>query len=144
MKKLKIIALFVGMLSCFFALGVMAINNPSTPVTGGIGTVANNLRSSFGIIADLISAASYILGFGLIVASLFKFKQHKETPQQVHLGQPIMMVFLAVALIFLPSVLETGGKSLFGSKATTGGPYGTSGIPSVNTSGAGNVVDTPT
>lgn len=129
MKKLKIIALLLGMASCFFALGLMAASPPPA-VTGGIGTVANNLRSSFGIISDLISAASYILGFGLIVAALFKFKQHKETPQQVHLGQPIMMTFLAVALIFLPSVLETGGKTLFGSQATTGGPYGTSTLPS--------------
>jgi intracellular multiplication protein IcmD len=34
-----------------------------------------------------------------------KFKQHKDNPTQTPIGTPIALVFIAAALLFLPSIL---------------------------------------
>jgi len=37
---------------------------------------------------------------------LQKFKAHKEQPTQVPISQPIALLFIAAALIFVPSVFK--------------------------------------
>jgi intracellular multiplication protein IcmD len=88
----------------------------------GLGEVATNITNTFGPIAQLITAGAYIAGFGFAVAAILKFKAHKDNPQQVPVGTPIALLFIAVALIFLPSLFKVGGDTLFG---TTGGTAGT-------------------
>lgn len=53
-----------------------------------------------------------------------KFKQHKDNPTQVPIGTPIALVFIAAALLFLPSILSVTGSTMFGGKGTTAGPSG--------------------
>ena len=45
---------------------------------------------------------------------LFKFKQHKENPQQAPLGTAITMLVVGAALLFLPAIIKPIGLSLFG------------------------------
>jgi len=92
--------------------------------SGSIGTIADNIKSSFGEIAKLITAAAYVAGFGFAVAAILKFKAHKDNPTQVPVGTPIALLFIAVALIFLPSIFSVGGKTVFASGATAGGVSG--------------------
>lgn len=83
-----------------------------------LGSVADNVTSTFGSMAKLITAASYISGLGFAVAAILKFKAHKDNPQQITVGVPIALMFVAASLIFLPSMFEVAGNTLFGS--TTG------------------------
>ncbi|EKE01384.1 MAG: hypothetical protein ACD_21C00147G0003 [uncultured bacterium] len=85
-----------------------------------LGAVADNVIGVLDNVVKLLTAGSYMAGFGLTVASLFKFKQHKDNPQQVQLGTCITMLLVGVALIFLPSVLSTGGATIFGAAAKKG------------------------
>lgn len=93
-----------------------------------LGSVADNVTGTFDSIAKLITAASYIAGLGFAVGSILKFKAHKDNPQQITVGVPIALMFVAAALIFLPSMFEVAGNTLFGSEGGTSA--GISGITS--------------
>jgi intracellular multiplication protein IcmD len=114
----KILLLLGGSLFCF-CLGTMAL-----AVTSGIGGVASQVKSNLGPIAQLLTAGSYILGMGMGVAAIIKFKAHKDNPTQVQIGQPIALLFIAAALLFIPSVFKTSGGTLFGASGTVAGISG--------------------
>ncbi len=91
-----------------------------------IGDIAVQVTSSFGQIAQLITAGSYIAGMGFALGAILKFKQHKDNPQQVPIGGPIALLFIAAALIFLPTIFGIAGQTIFGSGASAGGVTGVS------------------
>ena len=98
-----------------------------------LGTVAGNVTGTFKEIAQLITAASYIAGLGFAVGAILKFKAHKDNPQQITVGVPIALMFVAAALIFLPSMFEVAGNTLFGSAGGTSA--GITGCTDINCSG---------
>ena len=59
-----------------------------------------------------MAATSYLAGFGFAIAGVFKFKQHKDNPQQAPLGTCIAMLLVGISLIFLPSIITVGGGTL--------------------------------
>lgn len=92
--------------------------------TDSIGGVADNIRSSFGSLAAVITAGSYIAGMGFVLASLFKFKAHKDNPQQESVGKPIGLLMIGAAMLFLPQVFTVSGATMFGGTAEVGGVVG--------------------
>ncbi|KTC77049.1 hypothetical protein [Legionella brunensis] len=94
----------------------------ATPET--LGNVSSSITSSFTSLARLITAISYIGGLAFTIVAIMKFKQHKDNPTQVPIGQAISQVCIAVVLLFLPSLLGYIGGTLFGSDARTSGPTG--------------------
>lgn len=90
-----------------------------------LGEVAGNLTLSFFNLAKLITSIGYILGLGFFVGAIMKFKQHKDNPTQIPIGTPIAMVFIAVALLFMPTILGVMGATLFGpNQGVVAGPSG--------------------
>ncbi len=90
-----------------------------------IGTMASSITSTFDSVGKLITAASYIAGLGFAISAILKFKQHKDNPQQTPIGQPIGLLFIAIALLFLPSITGALGNTAFSQGGTTAGPEGT-------------------
>lgn len=88
------------------------------------GNIASTVRGSFEQIGNLISAASYLAGLAFSIGAIMKFKQHKDNPTQVPIGTPIALIFIAAALLFLPSILGATAQTLFGSSGTVGGVSG--------------------
>lgn len=117
----KGIILFLGAIFCLCAGTAFAA------AASGVGLVAANVTSNLANIAKLITAGSYVAGFGFAVGAIVKFKAHKDQPTQVPIGIPIALLFVAAALIFIPSVFKTTGLTLFG---TTSGVSRVSGIAS--------------
>lgn len=97
----------------------------------GIGGIATNITSQFAQIGSLILAIAFLGGIGFIMAAIFKFKQHKDNPTQIPLGNPLAMLVIGAFLVFLPSLIGPAGTSIFGKSATPGGftGAGTSAIP---------------
>lgn len=91
-----------------------------------LGQIATTVTTSFGAVAQLITAGAYVAGLGFALASILKFKQHKDNPTQIPIGTPIALLFIAAALIFLPTVFNIAGQTVFGSGATYGGVTGVS------------------
>ncbi|WP_420795407.1 type IV secretion protein IcmD [Legionella drozanskii] len=90
-----------------------------------LGTMASSITSSFTSVAKLITAGSYLAGLGFAVSAILKFKQHKDNPTQITIGTPIALVFIAAALLFLPSILGVAGQTMFGTTGSVAGPSGT-------------------
>jgi intracellular multiplication protein IcmD len=111
------------------ALGLLTFSGAALAVGGGdltIGGMASSITSSFENLSKLITAASYLAGLGFAVGAIMKFKQHKDNPTQIPIGTPIALVFIAAALLFLPSILDVAGATMFGSGGgTVAGPEGT-------------------
>lgn len=93
-----------------------------------LGNVATNVQGTLGSVVKLLTAGAYVAGFGLTVGALFKFKQHKDNPQQVQLGTCISMLLVGICLIFLPSIVSTGGATIFGASAVSTGQGNISGF----------------
>lgn len=90
-----------------------------------LGTIAKNIYGSFTYLTQLITACSYIVGLGFAIGAIMKFKMHKDNPTQVPIGTPIALVFIAAALLFMPSILSTTGSTIFGSEGgSVAGPSG--------------------
>jgi len=94
-----------------------------------LASVANQIRTNFSALAKLITAAAYIAGFGFAFAAILKFKAHKDNPTQIPVGTPIALLFIAAALIFLPSIFNISGATLFGTEAKAGGISGITSLP---------------
>jgi intracellular multiplication protein IcmD len=96
-------------------------------VTGqGIGGVASQVTGNLTNVARLITAGAYVVGMAFAVGAIVKFKAHKDNPTQIPIGTPIALLFVAAALIFLPSVFKTSGSTLFGASGSVAGASGIS------------------
>ena len=56
-------------------------------------------------------------GIGFAMAGILQFKAHKDNPAQVPLSKPIVYVCVGAFLLFLPQLMGTAGKSVFGDNA---------------------------
>jgi intracellular multiplication protein IcmD len=91
-----------------------------------LGNVASSITSSFTGLTKLITAGSYLAGLAFSIGAIMKFKQHKDNPTQIPIGTPIALVFIAAALLFLPTILDVAGNTMFGpGGGKTAGPMGT-------------------
>lgn len=109
-KVVKVVATILG----------MAFAGAAFADSQNLGSVAQNVTGSMKDVAELITAAAYVAGLGFAVAAILKFKAHKDNPQQIPVGTPIALLFIAAALIFLPSLLGVSGQTVFGSSAESG------------------------
>ena len=99
-----------------FALGTTA-----DAAISGIGAVATRaMTSTIGPMAKLITAISYAAGMACGVAAIVKFWAYKNNPQQVQIGMPIVLLFVGAALLFIPSVFQATGSTLFVGGSTGG------------------------
>lgn len=127
-KVMRGVTTVFNKVSLSLILGMIWIDQSFAGGGGGsttIGGVADTVTKSFGSLAKLITAAAYIAGLGFAVGAVLKFKQHKDNPTQIPIGTPIALLFIAAALIFLPTIFNITGQTLFGGGGEVGGPYGT-------------------
>lgn len=103
---------------CFIALNLIYFNDCYAAKT--VGGMASEIIKSFKELAKLITAGSFIAGLAFAVGAIMKFKQHKDNPTQIPIGTPIALIFIAAALLFLPTILGVAGETMFGTDATTG------------------------
>ncbi|BCA94129.1 hypothetical protein TUM19329_04900 [Legionella antarctica] len=111
-------------LICVACIGFLAIVCQETAASPSVGKMASSITSSFTNVAKLITAGSYLAGLGFSIGAIMKFKQHKDNPTQVPVGTPIALVFIAAALLFLPTILGVTGMTMFGEAGKTAGPSG--------------------
>ena len=113
MKYLKTVG-WVSLLLCCASQGFAA----------DITDVATTITTEANAIAKLLSVTAYVAGVGFAIAGILQFKAHKENPQQVPLSKPVMIIMVSACLLFLPTILNIAGASLFGSSATSAATAG--------------------
>ncbi len=84
------------------------------------GNIAEQITDTFSNLGQLVTASAYLAGLGFSVASIAKFKAHKDNPTQIPIGTPIALQATAAALLFLPSILSIDGSTGFGETAASG------------------------
>jgi intracellular multiplication protein IcmD len=108
-----VFSLTLGMFGLSYAAGIT------------LGSAAANVTQSMNNVAKLITSAAYVGGFGFAVSAILKFKAHKDMPQQVGIGTPIAFLFIAAALIFLPTIFGMENQTIFGGNGSVAGVSGT-------------------
>ncbi|MDQ8040154.1 MAG: type IV secretion protein IcmD [Rickettsiella sp.] len=93
-----------------------------------LGQMALTITYSFYGLSKLITAGAYMAGMGFVMASMLKFKAHKDNPTQIPIGTPIALLFVGSALIFLPHIFIIAGETVFGDTNGAAGIYGTTGL----------------
>lgn len=109
--------LFQALMLLFFVTEALATSQT-------LGGMSDQIIKSFTSITKLITAGAYIAGVGFSVGAILKFKQHKDNPTNIPIGTPIALVFIAAALLFLPTILGVTGATMFSGGGTTAGPTG--------------------
>ena len=113
-QLLKLIVLALGMAALFFASGGLA----AAPTGVSLSTIATNVGSSVTNLAKILEDVALVAGVGFIMASFFKFHQHKLNPQQVPMSQGITLLLVGAGLAVFPHLIPTASHAVFGSGAT--------------------------
>jgi intracellular multiplication protein IcmD len=104
----KRLLVFVGCVALMAATGSLFAGTT-------LGNMASGVTGAFSSITKMVTGGCYIAGLAFSVTAILQFKQHKDNPTQVTIGKPIALVFIAAALLFMPSILSVAGYTMFGS-----------------------------
>jgi intracellular multiplication protein IcmD len=128
MKKISHSKIALGLAASVASIAGVCITGDAFAVGSSgetLGSMASTMTSTFGSVGKLVTAASYIGGLASSITAILQFKQHKDNPSQTPIGKPIGLVFIGAALLFLPTIFNVVGNTLFKSGGTTAGPTGT-------------------
>ena len=132
-KYLKIKSIVTAMAGLMtLGLGVVAAH-AADYVT--LTTVAASVDNTVGQLATVLVDVSLISGIGFIMASFFKFHQHKQNPQQVQMSQGISLLLIGCGLTLIPLLIPTASVSVLGTAAKNPAKIGGSSIHNLIGSG---------
>lgn len=83
-----------------------------------LGNVANNGTDAMEMMANFLTALSYVIGFAFGVGAILKYKNYRDNPSQVTIGTPIFLAFISLIFVFMPMLFMVAGDTIFGSSAT--------------------------
>ena len=94
---------------------------PATAGQQNAGEVAQNVQGQVGEFADLLGAAAFLVGIGLVVFGIFTLYKHSKNPQDPSskLSTAVMLIVAGGMMIAVPTVAGVGVQSLFGDGANT-------------------------
>jgi len=99
-------------------LGLRVSDKPFTDQDIGLG--AEQIRTTMSHIANLITGAATVAGLSVAAREIVKFKAHKDTPNQIPIGTPVALLFIAASLIFVPTVFKVSDATLFSKEGCVG------------------------
>ncbi|MCH9643678.1 MAG: type IV secretion protein IcmD [Gammaproteobacteria bacterium] len=120
----KSLAIMTGIAGALFAGSAFAADAPS------LTSIASNIDKSVSSLATVLTDISLIAGIGFIMASFFKFHQHKLNPTQTPMSQGLTLLLIGAGLTLFPTILPTASHAVFGSDVSIA-KVGGSGISSL-------------
>ena len=76
-----------------------------------------NLGKTVTQLSIILQDIALIAGIGFVLASFFKFHQHKLNPTQVPISQGVTLLMIGSALLLLPTILPVATKAAVGTSA---------------------------
>lgn len=108
-----------------------------TQTTTRVGEVFRNLSTSFDPFIAILFSIATLAGLIFTFIAIFKFKQFKDNPQQISIGQPVGLFFLGGVMLWLPYIITSIGYTLTGAKTDTQLRQGMSNTHSADETGFG-------
>ncbi len=121
-KKLKLAG---GLLS---SCALMFWGAQALAETKDLAGIITNVQTNIEALAPLLTIVAYIAGVAFCIAGIVQFKAHKDNPTQVPLSKPLVYLGVGAALLFLPSVMQSAGSTVFGSEGGTSAGKGDTGL----------------
>lgn len=113
MKLTKVFGLIcVG--SLLLLLGVDAMADTTKFM---LATIQSNVADTVTQTAKILQDLSLVAGIGFIMASFFKFHQHKLNPTQVPMSQGVTLLAIGGGLTLFPLLVPTAGTTILGKEA---------------------------
>jgi intracellular multiplication protein IcmD len=106
----------VGLTLC---IGIILSSNIFAGVAAGLelSAISAQIGHTVSTTSIILSNIALIAGIAFVLASFFKFHQHKLNPTQVPLSQGVTLLLIGAALTLLPIMVPTSKNAVFGSQA---------------------------
>lgn len=114
-KLIKPLFMVITVLTALFIEAAFAAGVGTSGIA--LSSIASNIDKSVGQLSTVLSDISLIAGVGFVMASFFKFHQHKLNPTQVPISQGITLLLIGAGLILFPTMLPTAKRAVFGTSA---------------------------
>lgn len=100
--------------------GLLITSSVFAGATAGLklSGVSSQISSTVGYMAHILSNVALIAGISFVMASFFKFHQHKLNPTQVPLSQGVTLLLIGAGLTLMPVIIPTAKNTVFGTSAT--------------------------
>lgn len=105
----------------------LVFSAPAMAVAQNVGAIASDLKNQTTAVSTLVTVVAFVLGVGMAIAGLLKFKAHSQNPNDpsAKMSTAFMLVFVGAALVAIPAALGSGIQTIFGgdaqkTNATTG------------------------
>jgi intracellular multiplication protein IcmD len=79
-----------------------------------LSELAKNVTTSISALAIILNGVALVAGIGFVLASFFKFHQHKLNPTQVPISQGVTLLLIGAGLMLFPVMIPTAKNALFG------------------------------
>jgi hypothetical protein len=85
-----------------------------------LGNVVMNVKNSWGSFQSVLSAVAWLVGAGLGVIAIFKFKDHVDNPAQTPLSAGVKRMLAGGMMLSLPFMTDAVRGSMYGNLAVGG------------------------
>lgn len=111
----KLIKILTRLPLVIVSFGFMVLGANLFAANDTVGTLFRNVGGQFGGFVNFLFSVATIAGLCFSIAALLKFKQHKDNPAQVTIGQPIGLFFLGAIMLWLPFIIQSLGTTIVGN-----------------------------
>lgn len=78
----------------------------------GLGQVAGNATTATDLMTSVLCDIFYVIGIAFVVASVVKFREHRDNPSQTPLMRPVMFLIIGLLIGVFPFIIQwTTGKA---------------------------------
>jgi len=104
-------------------LGLAAPSSVAAQVRD-LGDIAQDIALQTRFVSQLVTVIAFVLGVGMAIAGLLKFKAHSQNPNDpsAKISTAFVLVFVGAALVALPATLGSGISTIFGANADRTNP----------------------
>jgi intracellular multiplication protein IcmD len=82
-----------------------------------LSAISSTIGGTVTHVSVILSNIALIAGIAFVLASFFKFHQHKLNPTQVPLSQGVTLLLIGAGLSLMPLMVPTAKNAVFGSTA---------------------------
>lgn len=105
-------------LAAMFAVAGLAMSSGAA-LAQNVGEIASDLRSQVTNLTALLTVVAFIVGVGLAIMGLIKFRAHTQNPNDpsASMSSAFILIFVGAAMVAIPALLGTGITTIFGTGA---------------------------